>query len=162
MIDIEIRLTKIGRASVAKRFSAQFTKGHKDECWEWSGLLGAKEYGRFYFPSVDSHKQVQVQAHRVSYLLFIGTIPEGLTIDHTCRNHRCVNPSHLEAVSNRENVLRGEGPTAVNARRTECRYGHPYTEDNTTRYHGSRYCNECSRRWKREYAARQRMNKNRQ
>lgn len=71
------------------------------------------------------------KAHRVAYELLVGPIPEGFTIDHLCRRKNCVNPNHLEAVTNRENVLRGVGATAHNAAKTECIRGHPFDETNT-------------------------------
>jgi hypothetical protein len=68
-----------------------------------------------------------------------------LVLDHLCSNRRCVKPSHLEAVSFRENILRGCGPSAENARRSWCVNGHPYIPENTARTKGGdRYCRICS------------------
>ena len=72
-------------------------------------------------------------AHRLAYENIAGPIPYGLTLDHLCRNPTCVNPWHLEAVSQRENVLRGNSPMARQARQTRCKRGHDFTESNTWR-----------------------------
>jgi hypothetical protein len=76
--------------------------------------------------------------------LLVGPIPEGLTIDHLCRVRHCVNPAHLEAVSERVNILRGNGAGARNARKTHCVKGHAFTPDNLYRdYQGYRRCRRC-------------------
>lgn len=157
MIDIEYWIDRLDRTALRHRFELGFTRGSPEECWIWKGLIGAKGYGRFYLPPIDGRKWVQVQAHRVAYLLFVGPIPEGFTIDHRCQNHRCVNYlNHLEPVTNKENVLRGHGPTAINAHRTHCKSGHLLDESTVYLYRGSRYCRQCHTRWSREYATRQR------
>lgn len=104
-------------------------------CWEWTGSMHAAGYGLFR----------DRLAHRISYEVHVGSIPEGLTIDHLCRNRRCVNPLHLEAVTIAVNVLRGESPPARNARKTHCPKGHPYDDENTyispsSGWRGSRAC----------------------
>lgn len=86
-------------------------------------------------------------AHRVSYEMFVGPIPDGMQIDHLCRNRGCVNPKHLEAVSQRENVIRGEGPAGLYSRRTECHIcgGELTFYPNRGKY-GVRVCKTCQRR----------------
>lgn len=72
-----------------------------DGCWVWQAQISKKGYGRFFA------NPKMVQAHRWSYEYHIGNIPEGLQIDHKCRNRACVNPAHLEPVTNLENCRRG-------------------------------------------------------
>lgn len=86
-------------------------------CWNWKGGTGSG-YGVVY---VEGGSRM---AHRISYELLIGPISPGLHLDHLCRNRRCVNPDHLEAVSRKTNILRGVGTPAVNSRKTHCKYGH--------------------------------------
>lgn len=111
-----------------------------DKCWIWVGCHDKKGYGQI---RVDGRME---KAHRVSYELAHGQIPDGLTIDHLCRNHPCVNPAHLEAVTLKENILRGESPPAQRAKVTHCPQGHPYDEQNTKiRPKGWRECRACAK-----------------
>ena len=108
-------------------------------CWLWKDRLSGG-YGRM-------HGRVATQAHRFSYELNVGPIPEGLVIDHVCRVRHCVNPAHLEVVTNAENILRGNGFSARHARKTRCSFGHQYDGTNTRiRADGSRSCIACERR----------------
>jgi hypothetical protein len=109
-----------------------------DQCWEWRGARDPNGYGTFTVARKVTHF-----AHRYAYELFVGPIPEGLVIDHLCRNRGCINPTHMEPVTNAENVLRGEGPTAVNARKTHCKRGHPFDDVNTYVYAKGRACRMC-------------------
>ena len=96
-------------------------------CWLWTGGMGGRGsgYGRFYLG-----ENKNIMAHRYSYELSKGSIPEGLVIDHICRVRNCVNPDHLRAITNEENILCGEGATAKNKRKTKCHRGHDYYPDN--------------------------------
>lgn len=82
-------------------------------------------------------------AHRAIYETLVGPIPAGLTLDHLCRNRWCVNPQHLEPVTARENVLRGEGLSARRARQTNCKRGHALTVDNVYAGRRERRCRIC-------------------
>lgn len=115
-------------------------------CWQWTGNKHPDNgYARIWFDRHDDRL-----AHRVAYEWAKGPIPEGLVLDHLCRNRSCVNPSHLEPVTSVENVMRGESAWAINARKTHCLRGHPFSDENTRVYGGMRHCLECGRIRKRE------------
>jgi hypothetical protein len=126
-------------------------------CWIWIGPASNRGYAQMTVQDADESKPRTVSAHRVSYETFIGPIPEGLVIDHLCRNRMCVNPEHLEPVTQRENTMRS--PVAVgalNAAKTHCAQGHEYTEANTYVYVmksprscTTRICRTCRKEWRR-------------
>lgn len=136
-------MTKLEKHSLTEvevaRFWAKVQKG--DGCWKWTGAKNAYGYGLVCLRAAG--KQVRLGAHRVAWQIVRGPIPNGLTCDHLCRNRDCVNPDHLEPVTNRENVLRGIGHTAVNARKTHCVQGHELSGDNLYIHLGKRYCKKC-------------------
>ncbi len=115
-------------------------------CWEWQGSLSTNGYGFIW------HGQRNIRAHRFSFEWFNKcSLPKygssGLEIDHLCRNHKCVNPDHLELVSHWENIMRGENPELLRQRmlsKTHCPVGHPYNTMNTYRNpNGGRICRTC-------------------
>jgi hypothetical protein len=124
------------------RFWRMVEKGAPDECWLWLGSKSVEGYGLIN----PGRSGGTSKAHRVSYEISVGPIPDGLTIDHLCRTPGCVNPSHLEPVTHRENILRGGGWAAQNARKTHCVNDHEFTAA-TTRVNrqGKRVCRECHR-----------------
>lgn len=123
-----------------------------DSCWYYAGLTNQFGYGRVRWR--ENGKDVTMAAHRVMYINETGEIPNGLPLDHLCRTRICINPAHLEAVTQKENIARGESGKHLRDR-TECLRGHPYTEANTYRYpDGRRNCRTCYRERKRQRYAR--------
>lgn len=123
------------------RFWAKVDKS--GECWEWTASRAGGGYGSF---TVNGRGQ---PAHKFAYELLAGPVPAGLVLDHLCRNRICVRPDHLEPVTERENILRGESEPAKNARKTHCHKGHKFTPETTYIYaaSGFRMCRLCRREW---------------
>lgn len=107
---------------------SQINNINLDECWLYAGITDNKDYGSVPFWDGKAKKQWNLRAHRLTYEKFVGTIPAGLVIDHLCRVTRCVNPDHLEAVTNKENIRRG---VFTRAQATHCIRGHLFDEINT-------------------------------
>lgn len=115
-------------------------------CWLWKGALDPAGYGRFGSAVAGCRKGLTLRAPRIAYELVVGCIPKGMVIDHLCRTPACVNPAHLEAVTIRENTLRGQSFAAVNAAKTICKRGHPLSGGNMFRsVAGFRECRACRR-----------------
>ena len=120
-----------GPLTDADRFWRKVNK--TDRCWEWIGTQNSYGYGRV--DRLIDGKRRQLPAHRVAYELMVGPIPEGLVIDHLCRNKLCVRPDHLEPVTDGVNTLRAF------VRPLYCPKGHRYTGKKDVR--GDRVCVEC-------------------
>jgi hypothetical protein len=112
-------------------------------CWEWTRGTTTDGYGRAWDPRIGK----AVYAHRAAYEMLVGPIPEGMHLDHLCRNRRCVNPDHLEVVSPSENSRRARRRPSTRPRATRCKWGHPYDEKNTyVSPTGRRNCRACNLR----------------
>jgi hypothetical protein len=106
-------------------------------CWEWEGAHAASGYGVINLgPRLD-------RTHRVVYEMLVGPIPEGLHMDHLCRNRGCCNPDHLDPVTPRENMIRGMAPSHITARTGVCRRGHTMADAYTRPDTGARTCRTC-------------------
>ena len=137
--------------TVEERFWAKVDK--TDGCWLWTGAKTKAGYGNVMWQGRNW------VAHRVSYSLLVGPVPEGLDLDHTCHNgdqscagglgcpHRCcVNPAHLEPVTRSVNLIRGKTLIAEQVAKTHCPQGHPYDAANTyVTKRGSRQCRICAK-----------------
>lgn len=141
--------------SLEERFWSKVDKRGNSECWPWIGAKstnslykGGFSYGCISRTPAGPNKRL-AKAHRVAYELLVGSIPDGLTLDHLCKNTLCVNPAHLEPVSQAENILRGNAISARYKRRTHCKRGHMLTEENFyswpegSAYAGKRTCRLC-------------------
>lgn len=139
------------RPSVGQRFAALVAKS--DGCWLWQGGADLRGYGTFWRDGKNH------PAHRVSYELYVGAIPDDMHLDHLCRTPRCVRPDHLEPVTPRENLMRGSTTqAAINAAKTHCIHDHPLAGGNLhIDKDGKRRCNACRRERVRRWRERKRQ-----
>lgn len=117
-------------------------------CWNWTGYLDQSGYAVYRF------KEGSSRVARWLYEKTVAPIPKPLTIDHVCRNRACINPKHMEPVTMRENLMRGDSFSGINHRKTVCVHGHEYSESNTGKAKaGGRFCKTCQRDRAKRYRA---------
>lgn len=129
-------------SDLPERIQSKIRVDHETGCWEWTASRHRQGYG-----SIKWRGRTRI-AHRIVYQLLVGPVPAGLVTDHLCRNTCCVNPAHLEPVTPRENLVRGDAPQMARERqlsKTHCPHGHEYTDENTRHYNGKRFCRACDR-----------------
>ena len=114
----------------------------KSRCWLWTGEISIDGYGKLW--RADGSRM----AHIISFELFVGPVPDGMTLDHECHTTNCVNPDHLTPKTCLENVRNGKTHNAV---KTHCKRGHEFTPSNTRLYRGRRVCITCSKEYRHNY-----------
>lgn len=114
-----------------ERFTSKYSLNAETGCWDWLGAV-SHNYGKMH------HLGQTVSAHRFSYLMFVGEIPDGMVVDHICNNKLCVNPDHLRVLTNQQNLAR--------AKPTHCVNGHERTPENVDRWYACRQCRRERRR----------------
>jgi len=125
------------------------------DCWVWTGSTANRGYG-----SIHHNGRNGYLPHRLVWELLRGPIPDGLVLDHMCQNRRCVNPKHLDPVTNRVNILRGKSVAALNFIKTECVNGHAFDSKNTKiRKDGTRSCRQCERDRLKKFRENQKLKK---
>lgn len=127
-----------------KRLFSKIEPDFETGCWNWTGYTGSTGYGHI---RID---KILYRTHRLMYAWFVGPLPTGKgkdipVVDHICNNRLCCNPSHLQLISDTENILKGNGATAAKFRQTHCHNGHPLPNA----INGHRRCMACNRAWNR-------------
>lgn len=125
-------------------FISKISVNKTNGCWDWiGGDNGKSGYGRF------RNNSKKVQAHRFAYELMVEKISDDMVLDHQCKNTMCVNPSHLREVTQKVNVLCGNGQAAKNSLKTHCKRGHEFSIENTKivfhRNYRLRQCKKCQK-----------------
>ena len=127
-----------GDSRLPERFWDKVAPDPNSGCWLWTANVSHNGYGE-----IKRYTQM-VRAHRWAYSVLVKPVPPDFVVDHLCRTRCCVNPDHLEAVSIKENLMRGWTRAAENVKKTHCPQGHPYDDKNTFVNNGRRHCRTCS------------------
>jgi hypothetical protein len=147
----ELLETIIFLKTLSERFFYSIGQQPFNQCWSWRGFVQINGYGRI---GKGPRGSGYYMAHRAAWLIFYGSIPDGLVIDHLCRNRACVNPTHLRVCTQRENILAGTGASAENILKTVCPQGHSLSDAYiVTHANGnrSRKCRQCKRKQGKSY-----------
>lgn len=140
-----------------ERFWAKVAEPNSNGCREWLGRCNRNGYGQFYVNGrmVSAYKWLWEQTN--------GPVPDGLELDHKCRNRACIEPSHLEPVTHQVNIRRGNtGGMGYNQRKTHCKRGHPFSGNNLYLYpNGDRGCRACTHAHHDKYKSQKRVVTNR-
>jgi hypothetical protein len=125
---------------IIERFLSKVNRDGPNGCWIWTASRSRQGYGQFRFRGQPIH------AHRLSYRLSVGPIPDGKHLHHKCQNPACVNPVHLEVLTPREHMEASSPNHSAKRLRnaTHCKHGHEFTPENTYMYHGFRTCRVCN------------------
>lgn len=142
-------------SGLPKHIEAKIQPEPNSGCWLWLGALRDSHDGY----GCAGWRTKTWRTHKLVYTILCGEVPDGKVVDHTCRNRICCNPDHLEAVTQKVNVHRGEGIAAKNLLKTHCRQGHPYEGDNLYAWNNQRFCVTCSTLYKQRYATRKQLEK---
>lgn len=125
--------------SIDERFWSRLMESESG-CWEWQEYVDEKGYGRFW----DGARTIR--AHQYAFAALVGDVPDGLELDHLCKNRRCANPYHLDPVTHEVNMARSDNIMLAFSDQTHCLRGHEFTTDNTyVKADGGRQCRDCSR-----------------
>lgn len=135
-----MRLTN--KISLPERFERQYIPEPNSGCWLWIGVSNSQK-GKLRYGYI-GHKNKKLSAHRYSYERFIDIIPEGLVLDHLCKITLCVNPNHLEAVTQKTNILRGETGKYKRPIKSHCLHGHEFTKENSYINKNTKRCRKCA------------------
>lgn len=132
---------------IEERFAASYRVDRRSGCWRWTRSLRPNGYSQFKYSRAKNG-----YGHRFAYEHFVGQVPEGHTLHHTCRHRDCVNPEHLVALPPREHLMQDDTTARRNAEKTHCKRGHELAGENLRMsVDGKRVCRTCARLWREQH-----------